>query len=150
MKIVRAKDQFTLLLGGRERQLLFELLKRYPCIPPAHHHRHRSTRIPEASHRLLDDSLAQQRAANKKQLQQWMSDDSRFAQTETGCRVILSGAELEWLMQVLNDIRVGCWILLGAPEEKLEAAFFNKKTAPDFLAMEMAGHFQMQLLEALE
>ena len=37
---------------------------------------------------------------------------------------------------------------LGSPEEK--PARLNEKTAPHFWAMEMAGYFQMQLLEALE
>ena len=150
MKIARANDQFVFQLGRREKQVLFELLKRYPCIPPAHQRLHSSTQLPDASQRLLDEALAQQRAANKKQVQNWISDSRRFEQTETGCRVILSASEVEWLLQVLNDVRVGSWILLGAPDEKLEDALLNERTAPDFLAMEMAGHFQMQMLEALK
>jgi hypothetical protein len=50
-------------------------------------------------------------------------------------------------MQVLNDVRVGSWVILGSPDKK--PAELNATTAPHFLAMEMAGYFQMQLLEAL-
>ena len=61
MKIARANDQFVFQLGRREKQVLFELLKRYPCIPPAHQRLHSSTQLPDASQRLLDEALAQQR-----------------------------------------------------------------------------------------
>jgi len=150
VKIVRTGDQFLFELGRREQQWLVDLLNRYPCVSPARHHLHRSTRLPDSSQRLLDEALAQQRATTKKQVQEWLSDSRRFEQIETGCRVVLSGSEVEWLLQVLNDIRVGSWILLGAPEENLERALLNKKTASHFLAMEMAGHFEMQMLEALK
>ena len=150
MKIVRKGDQFLVELGRREQQLFVELLKRYPCVPPARHHLHRSAQLPDTSQRLLDEALAQQRASTKKQVQEWLSDSRRFEPTETGCRLVLSRSEVEWFLQVLNDIRVGSWVLLGAPDENLERALLNKKTAPDFLAMEMAGHFEMLLLEALE
>ena len=150
MKIVRTGDQFLLELGRREQKWLVDLLNRYPCVSPARQQLHRSTRLPDSSQRLLDEALAQQRATTKKQVQEWLSDSRRFEPTETGCRLVLSRSEVEWFLQVLNDIRVGSWVLLGAPDENLERALLNKKTAPDFLAMEMAGHFEMLLLEALE
>jgi len=150
VKIVRTGDQFLVELGRREQSLLVELLSRYPCVPPARHHLHRSTLLPDSSQRLLDEALAQQRTSTKKQVQEWLSDSRRFEQTETGCRVVLSRSEVDWLLQILNDIRVGSWVLLGAPEENLERALLNKKTAPHFVTMEMAGHFEMQMLDALE
>jgi len=51
------------------------------------------------------------------------------------------------LLQVLNDVRIGSWIELGSPERPLEA--LGAKTAPAVWAMEMAGAFQMSLLELL-
>jgi hypothetical protein len=150
VKIVRTGDQLVLELGRREQQLLLGLLRRYPCVPTAHYHRRGSARLPDSSRRLLDEALAQQRAATKKQVQEWLSNPRRFEPNEAGCRVALSVSEVEWLLRVLNDIRVGSWVLLGAPEENLDRAMLNDKTAPHFLTMEMAGHFEMQLLEALE
>jgi hypothetical protein len=67
---------------------------------------------------------------------------------EAGGRLSLSPAEVEWVLQVLNDIRVGSWIILGSPEERLPE--LNETNAPHVWAMEMAGHFQAQLLEALQ
>ena len=62
---------------------------------------------PEANQQLLDEALAEQRAENKKQVQALLADPRRFEHTETGARLSLSPAEVEWLLQVLNDIRVG-------------------------------------------
>ncbi len=80
-------------------------------------------------------------------LQALLADPQRFEDLETGCRLSLGQADLEWLLQILNDIRVGNWILLGSPEERREV--LNAKTAPHLWAMEMAGWFEMSLLEAL-
>jgi len=70
--------------------------------------------------------------------------------TESGPRLSLSPSELEWLLKILNDVRVGSWIILGSPEQGMEFKLLNEKTAPDFWAMEMSGQFQMRFLEALE
>ena len=106
-------------MGQREKRLLPQILKLYPRVPPAHHVLSKSGRLPdrEANQRLLDEALAEQRAENKKQLQALLADPRRFEHTETGARLSLSPAEVEWLLQVLNDIRVGSWILLGSPEK---------------------------------
>jgi hypothetical protein len=48
---------------------------------------------------------------------------------------------------VLNDIRVGNWVILGSPEHK--PAELTAAKTPHFLAMELAGYFQIPLLQAL-
>jgi hypothetical protein len=150
VKLVRVtKTRLVFHLGPREKRSLLQLLKLYPCVPSAHHVLSKSSRLPdrEANQRLLDEALAEQRAENKKRLQAMLADPRRFDHTETGARLSLSRSEAEWVLQVLNDIRVGNWVLLGSPEEKL--AELTAANAPHFLAMEMAGYFQMPLLEAL-
>jgi hypothetical protein len=76
-----------------------------------------------------------------------LADPRRFQRTDTGFRLSLSRAEAEWVLQVLNDIRVGSWIILGSPEGEIEG--LDAKTASDFWAMEMAGYFETELLQAL-
>ena len=57
---------------------------------------------------------------------------------------------MEWLLQALNDIRVGSWLALGSPDGPVEIlAALTDKTAPDFWAMEISGHFQAVLLAAV-
>jgi len=150
MKLVRATEtRLIFRLGQHETRLLPQILKLYPCVPPAHHVLSRSGREPdrEANQQLLDEALAEQRAENKQQVLALLADRRRFARTQSGSRLSLPPAEAEWLLQVLNDIRVGSWINLGSPEEN--APELNDDTAPDFMAMEIAGYFQAQLLEAL-
>ena len=89
-------------------------------MPPAHQLLSKAGRLPdpEANQQLLDEALAEQRAENRRQLQALLADPRRFAHTETGARLSLSPAEVEWLLQVLNDIRVGSWVRLGSPDDK--------------------------------
>lgn len=150
MKLVRAtKAKLVFHLGRREEQLLRQVLKLYPRVPSAHHALSKSNRLHnrEANQRLLDEALAEQRAECKQQVAALLADPRRLTHTEAGGRLSLSSAEVEWVLQVLNDIRVGSWIVLGAPEERLPE--LNETNAPNVWAMEMAGHFQAQLLEAL-
>ena len=151
MKVQRTEDRLVVYLGKRETHLLLEVLKLYPCIPPAHHQLSRVTQLPNSAEtqRLLDEALAEQRAENKRLLQALLQDPGRTRRLETGWQLALSPGDAEWLLQILNDIRVGSWLLLGAPEDKLPVEPLNKATAPHFWAMELSGHFQMHLLQAM-
>jgi len=148
VKILRAEDKYVFQLFRREKQLLIALLKLYPCITSVQQ-LSQSAALPEASQRLLEEALSEQRAENKRQVQALLKDPNRLQPTDTGCRLKLSPGELEWLLQILNDIRVGSWVQLGSPEQKMELALLNDKTAPHLWAMEMAGYFQMELLAAI-
>ena len=151
MKLIRAtKGRLVFHLDHWEERLWLYVLRLYPCVPPAHQRLSKAGRLPdaEANQRLLDEALAEQRAENKKQVQALLADPRRFEPTQTGAHLSLARAEVEWLFQVLNDVRVGSWVRLGSPEGKPREVTIA--TAPHFVAMEMAGYFQMQLLEALE
>jgi hypothetical protein len=56
--------------------------------------------------------------------------------------------ELDWLLQVLNDIRVGSWLRLGSPADphRLE---LTKNNWDDFVALEFCGFMQSVLLRSL-
>ena len=150
MKLIQgSKATLLFQLGRREGSLLLQVLKLYPRVPPAHQPLSKSGRLPdqEENQQLLDEALAEQRAANKKQLQTLLADPRRFQRTDAGFRLSLSRAEAEWVLQVLNDIRVGSWIILGSPEGEIGG--LDAGTASDFGAMEMAGYFEAELLKAL-
>jgi len=153
VKLIRAtKSSFLFQLGKREKILLTQVLRLYPRIPPATFRLSKSGKLPDAedNQRLLDESLAEQREANRKTLDAFLSNPRRFTETETGSRLSILRSELEWLLQILNDVRVGSWIILGSPEQAMEFKLLNEKTAADFWAMEMSGQLQMRFLEALE
>lgn len=151
MKLLKATaKKLDFHLGKREAALLKLVLSLYPRVPPAHYSvtKAESAADLEASRRLLDEALAEQRAANRTQLEALLKNSRRLRAVETGVRVSLAPGEVEWLMQILNDIRVGSWVNLGSPEEEMPD--LNETTAPDLWAMEVAGLFQMQFLDALE
>jgi hypothetical protein len=70
---------------------------------------------------LLDDALAEARSENRKAVDELLSDSKRVKQEDGGWRFILSAADIEWLLVVLNDVRIGSWIELGSPEHPLGA-----------------------------
>ncbi|HWW00246.1 MAG TPA: hypothetical protein VNZ64_11165 [Candidatus Acidoferrum sp.] len=151
MKLVRASaKRFWFQFRKREMDRLKTVLKFYPCIPSAYQRLTKSTGLPdaEASQKLLDEALADQRAENKKRLAVFLAAPGRLAANAAGFQLSLSPGELEWLLQVLNDIRVGSWVILGSPEHRIESV--NERTAPHIWAMEVAGSFQMGFLEEVE
>jgi len=151
VKVNRRAENLVVHLGDSEKHLLFELLKLYPRIPPAHQSLTRSGGLPDqpANQKLLDEALADHRTERKKQVHELLANPARLQRIEPGWRLTISLADAEWLLQVLNDIRVGSWILLGAPEPSDEYRRLNQRTALHFWAMKMAGDFQMDLIEAL-
>jgi len=153
VKLLRLKKGgFVFFLEKREKQQLLALLHRYPLVPSAHQSLSKSAAAAhqnEANQRLLDEALAEQREENKKQFQQLLKDKNRFHPTEDGWHMTLSGPDIEWLLQVLNELRVGNWLALGAPEHDVWDFELSQENAPCAWAMEMAGYFQVQLLEAL-
>jgi len=148
VKIVRVGDHFLCQLGRDERTLLWDILNLYPCISSAA--QPGSPGSWNSNNQLLEEALTEQRAENKKRVQIFLRDRYRFQHSDKDLRLSLSTAELEWLLQILNDVRIGNWILLGSPDEKFELKMLDEKTAPHFWAMEMAGHFEMQILSALK
>jgi hypothetical protein len=142
--------KFSFKMQRDERRLLFQVLRAYPLIPIAHHRLSKSEENLE-DQQLLEDSLTAQRKENKKQVKALLMAKSRFRANKSGWRWSLTAAQIEWLLQVLNDVRIGAWLTIGSPDGQMETiAVFNEKTASYFWAMEVSGHFQAVLLKALD
>jgi hypothetical protein len=154
MKRVGADEQaLHFQLNERERDALVQILQSYPVLPPAHHAV--SKQLPEAQvteyQRLLDEALAEQRAANQMQLQAWLAAPGRFQQTKAWFAFSLDRGDVEWLLQVLNDIRVGNWLHLGSPDFSGEPPeTMDPALLPAWAGMELSAYFQMNILDALE
>jgi hypothetical protein len=105
----------------------------------------------EESQRLLEEALTEHRRENRKQLDAMLSDAQRFREHDEGYLFTLSPAQTEWLLQVLNDVRVGSWLILGCPDEKHGKPIkLTDRNSHYLWAMEMGGYFQYELLNALE
>ena len=151
MKLLRAsKNGQVFHLGQREKQLLLETLKLYPLVPASHHHLSKDGQGPNADEdqRMLEEALAEQRQENRRQVLAMLNEPQRFRETKSGFELTLAPAQVEWLLQVLNDVRVGSWLALGEPESGEEPEL-TKQNVKYRLAMELSGLFESVLLAAL-
>jgi hypothetical protein len=143
--------QFAFHISEREKAVLFELLGKYPVIEQPYQPLSQTAGIEviQADQELLDQALTATKRANKELLDRLLANPGRFEKTDTGCRFVLETQEIEWVLQVLNDIRVGSWRLLGSPdEEQIQALIPNHDNVAHIWAMEVAGVFQSILIHA--
>lgn len=151
MKLLRAaKGKWEFHLDANETRVLRALLDRYPVIPSARPGKSGAATMDESTQRLLDEALAEQRRENKDQITAFLQDERRFKSGPKGSHLNVSAVDIEWLLQVLNDVRVGSWIQLGSPEQQLWELALNEVTSPLAWTMEAAAHFQMQFITAFE
>ena len=151
MKFLRTgRNGHVFHLGQREKLLLLQTLKLYPLVPATHHRLSQQVSGPEAAEnqQLLETALAEKRQENRRQLLAMMKEPERFRELKSGFQITLTPAQVEWLLQVLNDVRVGSWLLLGEPEHGEEPAI-TAQNARYLLALELCGMFQSVLLAAL-
>ena len=153
MKLLRPRRKLLVFeISRREKDLLFEILRLYPLVPPAHHRLSKTAargRLNEHQ-RLLEEALAAQRAENRKHILALLDEPGRFQTGPNGLLLKINRSEADWLLQVLNDVRVGSWIALGSPDtEAGEKIPVNEETAPHVRSMEIAGAFESVLLDAL-
>jgi hypothetical protein len=148
-----AGDQLVFHLGRREVALLTLVLRQYPLVPEAHYEASRAGRDPklEETRKLLAEAVAAQRAENRRQLEAWLNDPGTFSPQQTGVHLALNRGQIEWLFQILNDVRVGSWLQLGSPDPKDGVLTLKHKSEERHAAtMELAGYFESRLLEALD
>lgn len=149
--ILIAKDRqgFAFQLGVREKDLLVEVLKFYPLVPASHHRLSQGgSGGPDENQRLLDEALAEQRKENQREIQKWVDQPERFRAGKAGILLHLTPVEVNRLLQVLNDVRVGSWLALGSPEPG-EVPKVTEQNVRHYFAMEAGGMFQSALLAAL-
>jgi len=153
VKLIRTRrDKLVFEISQSEKRLLFDVLKLYPLISPTHHRLTKSARTAkhDENQKLLEESLAAQREENRKNVRAMLDEPGHFKEMASGLQLTISRPEIEWLLQVLNDVRVGSWIALGSPDpERDRKIAFNKKMMPHFRMMELAGAFEMVFLDAL-
>ena len=153
MKLLRTTDETIVFsLNATERDVLVQILDLYPLVPAAHQPLSRSLPAEPATEarRLLDEALAEQRAHHKARVKTWLADEKRFRRTKAGYTLTVRREDSEWLLQVLNDIRVGSWLLLGSPEDRQEPGDVDSQLNRIWAAMEISGMFEMFILHGLE
>ena len=136
------------LLPQNEADVLAGLLKKLPFTQLDPVKISRTDPHPKARERekLLNEALAEHRKELQRSAQNLVRPD-KFKRQPDGLLLTLSPEERETLLQILNDIRVGCWRALGEPEELHTD---QSPTSGHDLAyrnlMDLAGYFEGSLI----
>jgi hypothetical protein len=153
MKLIHAAGEtFQFEISEGEKGLLFHLLQLYPLVPAPHYRLSKDRQIPnrDENQRLLDEALSTQRLENRKQVEAMLQEAKRFAVCAAGYLVTFSRGEMEWLLQVFNDVRLGSWIALGSPDQLEEMRQRRRpQAARHVLTMDLAAFFEMAFLGAI-
>jgi len=139
-------------LNERERDFLVAVLQAYPAVPHDYQplSRESADRLSPEDEALLRDALLEHRAGGKTKVHRWLKGGARFRRADDEWRFSLARTDFEWMMQVLNDVRVGNWLRLGSPDDVHDPIELLQRDPAAFFHMEAAGLFEMQLLEAVQ
>jgi len=138
-------------LTERERDFLVAVLQAYPSVPHDHQSlsRESADRLSADDHALLSEALLEHRAGSKSKVRRWLKGGARFRQSEDQWQFSLARGDFDWMLQILNDVRVGNWIELGSPDDVHDPIELLQKDPAAFFYMEAAGMFQMQFMEVV-
>jgi len=154
MQLLRnAEKGLVFSLDKREKQLLVMALRLYPLLPLAHHRISRGSDnvMAEKTQSLLSEAMGAQKDENKRRLDLLLANERHLVEAKTGWRLNLDFDQVEWFLQVLNDVRVGSWLILGCPDpEDGETPDLNPQNARYVVSMEVCGHVEAAILHALE
>jgi hypothetical protein len=139
-------------LSEEEWDLLGRVLDLFPLTPPDYHRLSNEISVSESHgpQHFLAESVAAHSDALRAKLQEWRAQGNVTQSLQGEVGITVKPTELEQLLQILNDIRVGSWIRLGCPEpESLYKAEPKPAQRHLFLAMEFCGLIQTRFLGAL-
>jgi hypothetical protein len=151
--IGRHEEQFAFEMTEQEKFLLLTLLSLYPQAPLSHHRLSQNPKdLPDAdaNQRLLEEAIRVQKDESRKWLAATFKEPERFKPGKDGFFLTITRPEMETLLQMFNDVRIGSWLALGSPdlEEKKELKP-DRQTAPFLQRMELAGLFEMFFLKVI-
>lgn len=151
MKLIQADHELiTFQISRREHTLLTALLGLYPLTPDGREtiSRHIQGPLSESARRLLVESMAAHKRDVQTEVAKWLGADGRFKTHENSFRFQVTAAEQEWLLEVLNEVRVGAWHCLDCPDLAEVAPPEPGSREEQFhWAMDLAAYFQMAILK---
>jgi hypothetical protein len=149
MKLVKQRGEiWQYELNAVEADLLKQLLKNFPFTGNIPVNISKTDADPKSIERekLLNESLAEHRKELKRQAKTLITAEKLKASKEDHS-LTLSAEEREILLQILNDIRVGCWRALGEPETmELHKPRDSKPALAHQQLMDLAGYFEHHLV----
>ena len=149
MKLVKeSKGVWQYHLAQNEADILVGLLKKFPFTKIDAVKISKTDKHPKARERekLLNESLAEHRKELKKLALDLIRPD-KLKLEEKGLLMTLSSENRETMLQILNDIRVGSWRVLGEPDDlHTNTPQTSAKDLAYRSLMDLAGYFECGLL----
>lgn len=153
MKIQRTKGGGVVWhLSEPEHRGLEKVFEGYPMITAGYHRLSKRTATPAAhdGQEVLEEALAEQKRAAKQVLERLWNRRLRPSSVAAGFVLALKPVEVESLLQIVNELRVGNWLKLGSPGLNSDwRPPLSVDTAKHLHAVEICGEVEMQLLAAL-
>ena len=154
MRLVPSQDDRLIFqLSAQEKDLFLAVVSFYPLLNPDYH---RLTKTVEGQtmaeeQKLLREAMEEQRRDNKKKLAEFINGIDWAEDKEKQSHLILTAAQTDWLLQILNDVRVGAWDIVGRPNPTHgDKVSLQTKNSHYYGVMELSGLFQEAFLHALE
>jgi hypothetical protein len=144
---LQSGESWQYQLNQPEADILLGLMKKFPFTELGPVQFSKTDADPKTAERkkLLAESLAQHREELKGLAVNLLGAD-KWQKSDSGRLLTLNTEGREILLQILNDIRIGCWHALGEPEPLEQPAASGQQFAHRQL-MDLAGYFEMNLLE---
>jgi hypothetical protein len=100
---------------------------------------------------LLSASLMDLRREQASRVQEFLRNQPVAPDGSPGRLLRVGLDEVDWLLQVLNEVRVGSWYALGCPDEvEEEKARKSSESVSHLIRYDFSGWMQAVLLAALE
>jgi hypothetical protein len=151
MRLARQTKQWLKYeLNQQEGDCLRSLLRQFPVTGNVHAKISKTDADPKSIERekLLDESLIEHRKELKKQATNLIGA-GKLKHGDKGYLLTLNPDDREILLQILNDIRIGCWHVLGDPDElEPETPPQNENEMVFYNLMNLAGYFEVAFLHA--
>ena len=149
MKLLKQSDDgWEYGLNQQEAKCLEAFLKEFPLTPASAVKvtKTESGRATAERERLLNESLAEHRGETKRKAANFLAS-GKLKAGQNGWRLRVNAPEREMLLQLLNDIRVGCWRALGEPENiETQLPHPSEREFHYYNLMQLAGYFEVTLL----
>lgn len=155
MKLLnKTGEKFVFELMSEEKELLSKIFGLYPMLDRDKIELSKTIKDEQIcqSKKILSDAFKEFQDSNKRFISELFEKSDNFKPSEDYeyYTLELDGEQIERLLQILNDIRVGMWQKLGCPDLENRKDFI--RSAEDVFAvyiMDICEYFEYYLLKAL-
>tara|TARA_Y100001934_G_scaffold275253_2_gene369274 strand:- start:7067 stop:7537 length:471 start_codon:yes stop_codon:yes gene_type:complete len=151
--ILHSSNEHQLVFGMKsgEQRLLERTFELYPVMPAGIAPLSKSSDPEEMQDEqdLLDELMRESKAENRLELMNFLRRPRQFEKEEDALLLTVKKSEVNWLLEIVNEIRVGLWYKLGQPDPEEDEVPSETAHLEDWISMEYCADLQARLLFTL-